>query len=579
LTNSLLVRLALLVVPLSVFEIVFSRIRSYAFGRGLADFRDVLAQAVGVLIIALVVEAAFQSATRRRLRRLNQQLGQAQEIGKIGSWELDMETNQFVPSHQLKSLLAPVEVRAASLSDFIESCVHRDDRDAFRTWIANARQAKIVSADYRIGTPHEDYRVLHLRGAAICDTRGQVTRLIGTMQDVTDQRRMEQRLQETIQRIHSIIERNTMGICEFDLEGNFLDVNPAYEALTGYTRAELMGKPRIMLWRKEDYDLAARLLQQACEGKLVSSAQITLLHKSGVEIPVATTNVPILIDGKPAGFYSMVRDLREELAAEELVRQSEKLAIAGQLAASVAHEIRNPLTAIKGFMQLMPVVDGQTMIRYKQIIDQELASVERISSELLMLAKPQADDWGFFKLEKILQDTVVLMEPQALMQSVVLSLNVSAGTYPIYCIEGQLKQVFINLVKNALEATPDGGSVCVHLDSSGENYIVCIDDTGRGIPADVLPRLGEPFYTTKHEGTGLGLMVCHRIIDRHGGLIQYRSSSDGTSVTITLSKSFDVSAGPRRVPLSVSFGGPSGDFGGPSGDDNEPFEPYSTPAL
>lgn len=571
-TNSIRIRFALLIVPLAVFEVVFSRIRPYSRSAGFTDYVYLFAQVAGMLLIVLFVEAVLQSMTRRRLKRLNQQLLQAQEIGKIGSWEWDIQTHQFVFSEQLKNLFAPVDLSTATLSDFIDTYVHPDDRIHLHTWIENALQGVISSADYRVCMPDGKYHFMNFRGAVIRDSRGAVTRLIGTTQDVTDQRRMGQRLEESIQRVHSIIERNTMGISEFDLEGNFLDVNPAYESLTGYTRDELVGKSRLMLWREADYDLAQSLLEQASQGQLVSSLQITLQHHSGVEIPVATTNVPIIIDGKPAGFYSMVRDLREELAAEELVRQSEKLAIVGQLAASVAHEIRNPLTAIKGFMELMPLVDAKTMVRYKQIIDRELANVERISSELLMLAKPQAEAWGICKLEDIVQDTVVLMEPQALMQSVVLSLHASAGVYPIHCIDGQLKQVFINLVKNALEATPDGGSVCVLLESRRDNYVVSIQDTGRGIPADVIPRLGEPFYTTKHKGTGLGLMVCHRIIDRHGGFIQYQSSSNGTIVTITLPKAFDEASGPPPEPLSVPFDGPE------RGNDS-PFEPSSTPAV
>ncbi|WP_157061840.1 ATP-binding protein [Alicyclobacillus ferrooxydans] len=520
------------------------------FYNGWADLENIGVHAMWLFLCVVAVESVLKEARKRRkLERLNSIFAQAQEIGKMGSWEWILQSGRFIPSKQLKQLFWPISFDDLTLEKFLYTYVHEDDRAALRLWAENLRKGPSPNGlNYRVCLPDGSERVMHVRGLALPYQSGSALRYVGTTQDVTEIRNMERRMNEGIQRAKSIVERNAMGICEFDLDGVFLDVNPAFELLSGYRKEELIGTPGLVIRDEGQALVVHKALEAARLGHILPSMEVVLVDKHGAKIPVTTTNVPIVVDGRPVGFYVMVRDLREEIAAEELVRQSEKLAVAGQLAASVAHEIRNPLTAIKGFMQLMPKVDVTTLIRYKEIIDAELANIERISSELLMLAKPQADAWGVYDLNRILESTVVLMEPQALMQSVVLTLESEPIEGLVYCIEGQLKQVCTNMVKNALEATPDGGSISLRLERKATEYAIYIRDTGKGIPKDVIPRLGEPFYTTKDKGTGLGLMVCHRIVDRHHGRIQYDSSPEGTLVSIFLPKLDSAACDPSAAP-------------------------------
>jgi two-component system, sporulation sensor kinase A len=219
----------------------------------------------------------------------------------------------------------------------------------------------------------------------------------------------------------------------------------------------------------------------------------------------------------------------------EMLEASEKLAIAGQLAAGIAHEIRNPLTSLKGFLQL--IRSGyQGKQEHYDIMASELDRIEMIVSELLVLSKPhhgvalQKKD-----LLALLRQVVVLLESQAIMNNVQLITQFQVDSLAIECNENQIKQVFINIIKNAIEAMPSGGSIVIEATKQFEWIHIRIIDQGLGIPAETLSKLGEPFYSTKEEGTGLGLMVSFKIIRNHGGSIKVQSKlGEGTTFDIQL---------------------------------------------
>lgn len=220
---------------------------------------------------------------------------------------------------------------------------------------------------------------------------------------------------------------------------------------------------------------------------------------------------------------------------EELLRRSEKLTTVGQLAAGVAHEIRNPLTTLKGFLQLQQ----RTRALNDNHMDMMLAELERINlivSEFLVLAKPQAIQFQPKDVRRIVTDVVTLLDSQAKLNNVYFATQFDEFVPLVNCEENQLKQVFINVMKNAMEAMPEGGMVEIAVQSRYKGQVVVvIRDHGIGIPAEHLSQLGDPFFTSKECGTGLGLMVSQRIIHNHRGLIDIASEQNcGTEVTISL---------------------------------------------
>ncbi|WP_432681481.1 PAS domain-containing protein [Bacillus velezensis] len=233
----------------------------------------------------------------------------------------------------------------------------------------------------------------------------------------------------------------------------------------------------------------------------------------------------------------ILRDISERKQTEELMLKSEKLSIAGQLAAGIAHEIRNPLTAIKGFLQLMkPTMEENE--HYFEIVFSELSRIELILSELLMLAKPQQNAVKErVNLKKIISEVTALLETQANLKGIFIKTDYEHDSMYINGDQNQLKQVFINLIKNAVESMPDGGTVHIIMTEDEYSVNVTVKDEGDGIPEDVLKRIGEPFLTTKEKGTGLGLMVTFNLIKNHQGAIQVDSKPDrGTAFHITFPK-------------------------------------------
>ncbi|ABS73740.2 PAS domain-containing protein [Bacillus velezensis FZB42] len=233
----------------------------------------------------------------------------------------------------------------------------------------------------------------------------------------------------------------------------------------------------------------------------------------------------------------ILRDISERKQTEELMLKSEKLSIAGQLAAGIAHEIRNPLTAIKGFLQLMkPTMEENE--HYFEIVFSELSRIELILSELLMLDQPQQNAVKErVNLKKIISEVTALLETQANLKGIFIKTDYEHDSMYINGDQNQLKQVFINLIKNAVESMPDGGTVHIIMTEDEYSVNVTVKDEGDGIPENVLKRIGEPFLTTKEKGTGLGLMVTFNLIKNHQGAIQVDSKPDrGTAFHITFPK-------------------------------------------
>ena len=320
-----------------------------------------------------------------------------------------------------------------------------------------------------------------------------------------------------------------------DMEGTVLRANPAFEQLFGWTSQELMHQmvPTIPADRKLEFVHKLSLMQV---GLPVKDLETVRLHKSGARLKVILTAFPILQEnGVHVSNVIVYRHGNEQVYLDEMVRKSDRLEAVAQLAASVAHEIRNPLTAIKGFVQLVQSTTKQHDL-YFEIMFDEIERIEQIIKEFLLLAKPQAVHYNLISPRTLLEHTVTLMTPQATMNGVEIQVSYDSDLHDIYCEENHIKQLLVNLMKNAIEAMPDGGNLFLSASNlSQDTVIVSVRDGGCGISAEQLARLGEPYYTTKTKGTGLGLMVSQKIVQSHGGQMEFFSQpGQGTTVNVTL---------------------------------------------
>lgn len=350
--------------------------------------------------------------------------------------------------------------------------------------------------------------------------------------DVTAQKTAEEELEESKEKYRILVEnfQDTVGIITND--GIWLYINDTGRKLFGVTRKEeIIGKYVFEFIHPDDRQTVKNhLLGERSKEPIeliVSRHDHQIKH---VEVKL----IPTVYKDRNT-YQILLRDLTERKKTEEMMQQTEKLSVVGQLAAGIAHEIRNPLTAIKGFIQL---IQQDKQNEYLKIVMSELKRIENIVNDLLILAKPQTSSMEYVDLNKILVNVTQLLQSEALLRSVELTSDIELPDPFIKGEADKLQQVYINLIKNAIEAMPNGGKISLKAKQLSEHAIMTqVSDNGIGVSPERLPKLGEPFYSTKEKGTGLGLMICNRIIKNHKGTLKIESKLDeGTTITIQLPK-------------------------------------------
>lgn len=376
-------------------------------------------------------------------------------------------------------------------------------------------------------------RVLHKSGSIIefriyllpILVDGNTKGVYGIAQDITQEKRLIEKLRKS-QDMYKLIEENSFDLLiRCSLDGIVLYLSPACKKLLGYDQQELLGKSMEQFVHPEDLVLVQSQYSMQYENEQESTLySFRFRHKDGHYVWMETmiSLIRDSPDGSVSGLFCVSRDISERKQAEELILRSEKLTMAGQLAAGIAHEIRNPLTSIKGFLQLMSSLMKDKQ-EYISIMKSELNRIEEITSELLLLAKPHEHSFREQEMNGLLKQVVTIMEPQAILNDVQIVSSFQDDCLYICCDENQLKQVFVNFIKNAIEAMPNGGDLEVKVERHSHDAIVSIVDQGCGIPAEKLATIWQPFYTTKEKGTGLGLMVSYSIIENHKGRVHVTS--------------------------------------------------------
>lgn len=353
------------------------------------------------------------------------------------------------------------------------------------------------------------------------------------LRNVTDTYKMEQELRKREEKFRSIFEGSIEGILLWNNQFEIVDVNPAGEELFGANKKEIIGQSLIDLLENSDHN-NEQIKEHVHDHNYVDHVRGILSFKleNGGKLSVeystkrnVTSNLNLTI----------FRDITDKLKMEEQLRKSDTLSVVGQLAAGIAHEIRNPMTALKGFIQLLEDSIKEDHSMYFSVIKNELNRIDSIINEFLVLAKPHELKYMDKNVVQIVNETIELLRPQAMLHNVQFNIDVKGDIPIIYCEPNQLKKVFINMIKNAIEVMPDGGFISISIRSENEMIFISIKDEGEGISPEMLKRLGEPFYTTKEKGTGLGLMVSYQIIEEHSGHIEIESEKGrGTTFYIEL---------------------------------------------
>jgi PAS domain S-box-containing protein len=342
-------------------------------------------------------------------------------------------------------------------------------------------------------------------------------------------------------RLSTLINSMIDFVCFKDGEGRWIKANDFGLKLFQLENVDYQGKKDSELAQfTEFYNDSLKHCEKSDEatwknGKITRLEEVVPLPDGSVKT-FDVIKVPLFHDdGSKQGLVVIGRDISALRHAEEQLRRSEKLSVVGELSASVAHEIRNPLTSLKGFVQLLQNEDGKRSFYYQIMLD-ELNRINHIVGELLLLAKPQHLKFTKADLEKILLDVISLLNTEANLYNVALEYQIEDSDILIECEPNQLKQLFINVIKNAIEASSAGDAIFISMKKSENGHVnITIIDQGHGISPERLEKIGEPFYSSKERGTGLGLTVSFKIVQSHNGSIHFDSQKGiGTTVIIKL---------------------------------------------
>ena len=423
-----------------------------------------------------------------------------------------------------------------------------EDRRKFQEMIERDGQVIDLEVDFKRkdGTP---VSVLHTSHARY-DPHGKILGYEGINVDQSQRKQMEKELREANDFLNKIIQSSPNAIMAADMKGNIIIWNRAAEETLGYKSKEVIGRMHITNIYPEGVAKEIMEMMRSPEyggvGKL-NSYPMVYVKRNG-EVIEGNLSSAIIYDakGEEVASVGIFVDLEERLEMERKLRQtqeqllhSEKLAAMGRLTSQIAHELNNPLYGIMNTLELMKTEIPPESKRRK-ILEMALSETERLTEmlrKMLSFSKPDEEEKQPTNINTILDEILLLYEKQLRENSIRISSSFTKGLEMIYASKNQLRQVILNMISNARDAMPEGGTLTVTTRAEGDNVHIDISDTGTGIREGNLNKIFDSFFTTKDnmKDVGLGLSVCYGFIKDHGGDIKVKSElGAGTTFTIIL---------------------------------------------
>ena len=384
--------------------------------------------------------------------------------------------------------------------------------------------------------------------APIYDDRGEVAQLLEASRDVTSRIRLEREVQKSNTFFEKVIASTVDGIVVVDTKGNVLIFNEGMENLTGYAADEIINRGHLSSFYNIDVAKEnmrkMRSDQYGPPGKL-NPTTMTITTKKGEEIPVTLSASLITIEGKEIGSVGVFTDMREVLKMRKELEdaniqliQSQKIASIGRMAAGVAHEINNPLSAILIYAELLKesLKDKTEQSKDIQEIIEQTLRCKKIVSELLEFSRKSAGKISSFSLENFLTKCLDLLIHKAQFHNIEVITEIEKDMPNLVGDMSQLQQVFTNLLVNAADAMEGKGrlTIAAKFDAERETFFIRVSDTGPGIPENMRDKIFDIFFTTKPvgKGTGLGLSISQNIIKIHGGNLSFECPPEGGTTFI-----------------------------------------------
>lgn len=433
--------------------------------------------------------------------------------------------------------LEPGEAIGRRVIRFLDSCEidPRDLIDRLRI------EGSVRNLRARIRRPCEEPCDVQLTVIALLDGAGEQSGYLINCIDRTQEAWLREELRLRERRLQDLITSSADAVVGIDPEGRITSWNRGAVETYGYDADEVVGRKAVEVLGPggEEVDGAGSRLQSHLSGDApVRSWETTHRNKAGRSINVLVTLCPLRDQqGRRTGTSALVKDITELKRLEDELHRSERLAAVGQLSASIAHEVKNPLAAIRSAVEVLgeslSSVDSQHATVVHEVLEQ-IDRLDRLVKDLLSFARPSPPSKEAVALGDLIESTFQFLRAEPLREGVKIYHNFDPDLPLVRLDAGQFEQAFMNIILNALQAMEGQGTLTVTTSMRDDAITVEFRDTGPGLGSDVLDRLSQPFYTTKHRGTGLGLSIVQKVLEAHGARMEAQNDPEGRGAVFTI---------------------------------------------
>ena len=376
----------------------------------------------------------------------------------------------------------------------------------------------------------ETTRYNHVVSAPVKSENGEISGAVCVVRDITAQKITEKALRLSEERFSKIFRANPGLVSIIRLkDGTYFDVNPSWERHTGYSKQEVIGRTKDELnICIEDKDCAFFSRDP------VTNKRVRYVTKSGRSRTGLMSSEVVEIGGEEF-LLNTIYDTTEIDALDKELSRLDRLHTVGHMAVGIGHEIRNPMTTVRGFLQLLREEENEAKkLEQYDLMIRELDRANAIISEFLFLANNKLAQRSLQNLNRIVEDLYPELSAGALSDHKRIFMNLE-DIPSLKLDQREITQMLVNLVNNALEATESGGKVTIRTFSEDSSVVLAVSDQGRGIDAEIREKIGLPFVSTKDHGTGLGLAICYSVAQRHNAKISFDTGPEGTTFFVRFS--------------------------------------------
>lgn len=458
-------------------------------------------------------------------------------MARIGSWEWSLPDDRVIWLGDVFRMLRFDQANNTVTSKEVLSKFSPRERERFLQSLGEALESGVFDFEFRHTIPETETEYLHLRGTVSYDNSGTPVRMSGTVQDITDRKRVERKLQETVERYNSLKKYNHDAVFSLDLRGHVINANAMAEKLTGYEISKMTGQRFSMFIGESKLRDILSAAKSNFSTPAIDKSINSIRQKDGQEAEVLATVAPIIIGGENVGFYIIAKDIREQkqlLIAKEAAERTNRAK--SEFLAMMSHEIRTPMNGIIGMTDLMIEMNelSETQKEYLEIIRKSGDTLLAIINDILDFAKIEAGKSELhestFDLRLAVSETLDILKVRANEKGLALSFNADPAIPGLVIGDpDRLKQILMNLIGNALKFTYSGGITvevsCLSQAVQQLRLCFAVKDTGIGIPEEKVALLFKPFsqldqfMTRRFEGTGLGLAITKKLVEMMEGKI------------------------------------------------------------